>query len=134
MKPTHLLLSEIFPPRVGGSGRWFWEIYRRLPAEKYVIGAGDCPGAEVFDRTHAMRIRRLPLSLPAWGVRSLRGLAGYWRALRGLWPVLDREHVRLIHCGRCLPEGVLALILKRCRRIPYFCYVHGEDVATAAQP
>ena len=26
-----LLLSEIFPPQKGGSGRWFWEIYRRLP-------------------------------------------------------------------------------------------------------
>lgn len=26
-----LLLSEIFPPKHGGSGRWFYELYRRLP-------------------------------------------------------------------------------------------------------
>jgi phosphatidylinositol alpha-1,6-mannosyltransferase len=26
-----LLLTEVFPPQVGGSGRWFWELYRRLP-------------------------------------------------------------------------------------------------------
>ena len=27
---TILLLSEIFPPTSGGSGRWFYELYRRI--------------------------------------------------------------------------------------------------------
>jgi phosphatidyl-myo-inositol dimannoside synthase len=129
---SDLLLSEIFPPRTGGSGRWFWEIYRRLPREEYVIAAGEGPGADAFDRTHDLRIRRLPLTLPAWGLRSLRGLGGYLGALRGLWPLLGTERVRRIHCARCLPEGVMGLALKVCRRVPYLCYVHGEDVSTAA--
>jgi hypothetical protein len=25
-----LLIAEVFPPRSGGSGRWLWELYRRL--------------------------------------------------------------------------------------------------------
>src|SRR5207245_6551649 len=71
-------------------------------------------------------------TLQAWGLRSVQGLAGYWRALRELRPLLRAERVRMVHCGRCLPEGVMALALKWCCRVPYLCYVHGEDVTTAA--
>src|SRR5215475_5459482 len=59
---SHLLLSENFPPRTGGSGRWFWETYRRLPRPGYVIAAGQDPRAAAFDRTHDLRVRRLPLT------------------------------------------------------------------------
>jgi phosphatidylinositol alpha-1,6-mannosyltransferase len=128
---SHLLLSEIFPPRTGGSGRWFWETYRRLPRQGYVIAAGEDPRAAAFDRTHDLRVRRLPLTLPAWGLRSVQGLSGYWRALKGLRAALCEERVRMVHCGRCLPEGVMALALRLWYRLPYLCYVHGEDVTTA---
>jgi phosphatidylinositol alpha-1,6-mannosyltransferase len=37
----------------------------------------------------------------------------------------------MIHCGRCIPEGVMALGLKWWLGLPYLCYVHGEDVSTA---
>jgi phosphatidylinositol alpha-1,6-mannosyltransferase len=40
--------------------------------------------------------------------------------------------VEKIHCGRCIPEGVTCLALKRLYRLPYLCYVHGEDVNTAS--
>ena len=32
-----LLFSENFPPQTGGSGRWFWEIYSRLPRDQFMI-------------------------------------------------------------------------------------------------
>jgi phosphatidylinositol alpha-1,6-mannosyltransferase len=128
---SQLLLSDVFPPTTGGSGRWFWETYRRLPREDFVIAAGQSPQAEAFDRTHDLRVRRLPLALKAWGLRSVEGLRGYWRALKALWPLVRAEGVRRVHCGRCLPEGVMALALKCSHRLPYLCYVHGEDVTTA---
>ncbi len=128
---THLLLSENFPPRTGGSGRWFWETYRRLPRPHYAVAAGEDPRQEAFDRSHDLRLWRMPLTLKAWGLRSLNGLAGYWRALRRLRPLLRSEQVEMIHCGRCLPEGVMALALKWRYGVPYLCYVHGEDVTTA---
>jgi phosphatidylinositol alpha-1,6-mannosyltransferase len=37
----------------------------------------------------------------------------------------------MIHSARVLPEGVMALALKWQLGVPYICYVHGEDVATA---
>jgi phosphatidylinositol alpha-1,6-mannosyltransferase len=128
---TNLVLSEIFPPKTGGSGRWFWEVYRRLPRDHYVIAAGEDARHKEFDRSHDLRIERLPLTLRAWGLRSVEGLRGYWRALTHLRPLARARRVRRVHCGRCLPEGLMALALKLSSGVPYLCYVHGEDVSTA---
>ena len=126
-----LLISEVFPPQKGGSGRWFWEVYRRLPRADYVIAAGEHAGQEAFDAGHDLRVIRLPLRMPQWGVRSRAGLAGYWRNLRQLGGIVRREGITRSHCGRCLPEGVLAWALRWRYGVPYSCFVHGEDVGTA---
>jgi len=128
-----LLVSEVFPPKTGGSGRWFWEIYRRLPREQFVIAAGEDPRQEEFDRTHDLRVVRLPLKLKTWGVRSWTGMRGYFRNIRALRRLVRAKHVRMIHSARCLHEGVAALALKWWSGIPYLCYVHGEDVNTALE-
>src|SRR6516225_10273077 len=127
-----LLISDVFPPRTGGSGRWFWEIYRRLPREEFVIAAGEDSRQESFDQTHDLHLHRLPLTMREWGVRSVRGLRGYWRAVRHLRRVVKAERVRMVHCGRCLPEGVMALALRWLCGLPFACYVHGEDVNSAS--
>jgi phosphatidylinositol alpha-1,6-mannosyltransferase len=127
-----LLLSEIFPPRTGGSGRWFWEIYRRLPRESVYIGAGEDPRQEAFDRTHDLPLTRLPLTLPDWGIRSARGLRGYWRAIRALRRLVRAHRIERIHCGRCLPEGLMALALRWSAGMRYLCYAHGEEMNCAS--
>lgn len=127
-----VLISEIFPPKTGGSGRWFWEIYRRLPRSGYVIAAGQDPRQENFDRGHDLRVVRMPLTMPEWGLLSLAGLRGYWRTTRELRDLVRKECIRMVHCGRCLPEGVMGLALKYALGIPYVCYVHGEDVNSAS--
>jgi len=126
-----LLLTENFPPRTGGSGRWFWEIYSRLPRECAVIAAGEHPRQEEFDAGHQLNVVRLPLSLSEWGLLSLRGLSGYAGMVRHVRRLIRQEDVRMLHCGRCLPEGITALALRSLAGIPYLCFVHGEDVATA---
>src|SRR5437899_8294773 len=109
-----LLLSEIFPPKVGGSGRWFWELYRRFSREDTVIAAGEDPRHETFDRTHDLRVVRLPLTMRQWGVRSVQGLRGYWRAYRRLRPLVKKEKISRSDCGRNLPEGLIDLA-RKCR-------------------
>jgi phosphatidylinositol alpha-1,6-mannosyltransferase len=123
-----LLVTEIFPPKTGGSGRWFWEIYRRLPRAEFLVAAGEHPRQDEFDCTHDLRLTRLPLTLSCWGIRSIAGLRGYWRAVRALRWLVRSERVDVIHCGRCLPEGLMALMLKWWYGIRYICYVHGEEV------
>lgn len=132
MSRTTLLLSEIFPPVHGGSGRWFWEVYCRQPRPAYHVAAGEHPRQAEFDATHDLPITRLPLHMPAWGLCHWRGLRDYFRLFRRLRQLIAEKHIQALHCGRCLPEGFLAYLLHRWTRIPYLVYVHGEDVTTAA--
>lgn len=122
-----LLLSEIFPPKTGGSGRWFWEIYRRLPRQGVMVAAGTDARADVFDRGHDLRVVRTPLSMNRWGVRSWSELRGYVRAYRAVRRVVRDNQVGQLHCGRLLPEGWIAWLMKKSHGLPYVCYVHGEE-------
>lgn len=127
-----LLISEIFPPKHGGSGRWFWEIYRRLPRSGFIIAAGEDPHHEQFDRTHDLRLVRLPLLVPSWGVREIGSLTAYWRAIQALRRLVRDKEVEMVHCGRCLPEGLMALVLRAWCGIPYACFMHGEEMNYAS--
>lgn len=123
---TALLLTEIFPPIHGGSARWFWELYRRMPHAEVAIAAGHCPGDADFDRSHDLRITRLSFARLEEGVVSASGWLGYRRAARTLRAVIDREAVDRLHCGRLLPEGWLAWR----SGLPFGCYVHGEELSS----
>jgi phosphatidylinositol alpha-1,6-mannosyltransferase len=123
-----LLISEVFPPRTGGSGRWFFEVYRRIPRELVRVVAGEDPRQEEFDRTHDLALTRLPLTLPSWGVLNWGGFKGYWRAVRRLRRIVRAEGIRQVHCGRCLPEGLMALALRALTGARYLCYAHGEEL------
>src|SRR5439155_1143834 len=74
-----LVVSENFPPKIGGSGRWLWELYRRLPKHEYVIAAGDDARAADFDRTHDLPVFRIPLTMRTRGFISKEGFRGYLR-------------------------------------------------------
>ncbi|MCH8830502.1 MAG: glycosyltransferase family 4 protein [Planctomycetes bacterium] len=45
---------------------------------------------------------------------------------------IGRTHsVDMIHCGRVLPEGVIANCVRYLTGVPFMCYVHGEDITCA---
>jgi phosphatidylinositol alpha-1,6-mannosyltransferase len=132
MNKKVLVLTENFPPLSGGSGRWFWELYSRLPKEEYLIVADDIAGAADFDTTHQLNILRMPLKSVEWGFRSFRGMKLYWRVFWHIKKIIKQQHITHIHCGRVIHEGVIAWLLKKFTGISYLCYVHGEDVETAA--
>lgn len=127
-----LLLSEIFPPVKGGSGRWFWEVYTRIQNGDVVVLAGENDSAASFDANSSLKTRRIPLSSVSWGLKSIVGFLFYWRTYMAIRKFVKQEHVEVIHCGRCIPEGFIGFLLKKTMGIPYICYIHGEDVETAA--
>ena len=131
MKKT-LLFTENFPPIDGGSGRWFWELYSRLPQQKVIVVAHNVEGGSEFDTQHSIPIVRIPLQSPEWGLKSLTGLKFYWRSFHTLRKLVKQHKVQEIHCGRVIHEGVTAWLLKLFTGTPYRCFVHGEDVETAA--
>lgn len=126
-----LLVSEIFPPQHGGSGRWFWEIYRRFPKDSVACFVGGHSQHGKTDQNFPHRIVRGALTSREWGIRSLGGLKFYFQTWKSLVKLVKQESIKQVHCGRVLPEGLAALLLKLTHRIPYTCYVHGEDVETA---
>ena len=131
MKKT-LLLTENFPPKEGGSGRWFWELYSRLPNDKVLIVANDTPEGREFDKTHELDIVRIELESTEWGLASTKGLGFYWETIRKVLKLIKEYGIEEVHCGRVIPEGVIARALKLLAGARDNCFVHGEDVETAA--
>jgi phosphatidylinositol alpha-1,6-mannosyltransferase len=126
-----LLITENFPPKAGGSGRWFWELYSRLPQGHYHVLAGEDPTAAKFDAQASLNIIRENLTSSEWGVVSVRGLRFYLSRAWRVKKLIKRDKITAIHCGRVLPEGVIAWLINILTGIPYTCYVHGEDLETA---
>src|SRR5207253_2356218 len=108
------------------------EVYRRLARVRHVIAGGHDPHEDSFDRTHNLSVTRLPLTLKSWGIRTLSELRGYAGAVTALRRLADVHGVTMMHCGRCLPEGLMALGVKFLTGIPYACYVWGEDITCAS--
>ena len=52
-----LLITEFFPPRVGGTPTWFYEVYRRYPPGEAVILSDYEAGDETMDGTLPLVIR-----------------------------------------------------------------------------
>ncbi len=127
-----LLLTENFPPIEGGSGRWFWELYSRLPKDNVTIVTHDLEGGCKFDKSHDLHVIRTPLANPEWGIKSISGLRFYFANVRKLVKLVKQHSIDEIHCGRVIHEGVTAWIVKLLTGTPYRCFVHGEDVETAA--
>lgn len=122
-----LLISSVFPPQTGGSGRWLWEVYRRLPRANYAIVAGDCRDAREFDGTHELDVQRVQLQYPDLGYFSVAGYLRYREAAGKIAHMIRKEQIRAIHCGALLPDGWLGRMLARRFRIPLLVYMHGEE-------
>jgi phosphatidylinositol alpha-1,6-mannosyltransferase len=103
-----------------------------LPRANIIIAAGEAAHQDAFDSTHDLQVLRMPLSFSTWGVASLAGLRQYARTVWRLRRIITGEHIGMLHAGKCLPEGLLAWLLKRWCGVPYICYVHGEELTLAA--
>jgi len=129
---TVLVIAEVFPPAQGGSGRWLWELYRRFRGVDVHVVAGHAAGDAEFDRTAPLPIVRVPLSFRSWGVGNIRGAIDYVRTFLRLVPLITRVRPDAVHCGKCLPEGLIGAAVQAFTGIPYYCFAHGEELTLAA--
>jgi phosphatidylinositol alpha-1,6-mannosyltransferase len=112
----------------GGSGRWFWEMYRRLPREAFAVVAGEHSQAAGFDAAQEFSVYRLPLHLPDYGVFSIAGVNRYRRLARQVSHIIGVEGATVVHCGALLPDGWIGRQVATKLRIPYLVYLHGEEL------
>jgi phosphatidyl-myo-inositol dimannoside synthase len=123
-----LLLTELFPPFVGGSAVLFENVYSRLEIPEVTVLtdlAGSPRGPEQVGR---LKVVRDAIATARWGLLNPSGLAHHLRVARivreipaGSWAVL--------HCGRALPEGLQAMMATWGTRRRYLCWTHGEELA-----
>ncbi len=116
---THLLVTNDFPPKVGGIQAYLWELWRRLDPDSFaVLTASSDPAAAAFDAEQAargIRIERVPsrILLPTPGlVRRIRRSA-------------ERVGADLVVIDPAFP---LAMVGPRLG-IPYAVLLHGAEVA-----
>jgi phosphatidylinositol alpha-1,6-mannosyltransferase len=124
-----VLLSELFPPAIGGSAVLFQEIYRRVGSRNITVvtdprerGSGDFPPQ--------LRVLEHPVATAQWGLTRPSGARHHWRTA-ALLRRLNREAPAVVHCGRALPEGVAAWLASYVGGPRYVCWAHGEDLVTA---
>src|SRR5437588_8017995 len=69
---THLLVTNDFPPKVGGIQSYLWELWRRLPPESFAVLTTPFKGAAAFDAAQPFRVERTrdPVLFPRPGLAS----------------------------------------------------------------
>ena len=110
----HLLVTNDFPPKVGGIQNLLWEWWRRLPPDSFAVLTSPHAGAESFDAAQAFEIRRVrePWLLPhPVMVRRINNMA---REIGADFVVLDPA----------VPLGIVGPRLE----LPYMVVLHGAEV------
>jgi phosphatidylinositol alpha-1,6-mannosyltransferase len=108
-----LLVTNDFPPKVGGIQSYLWELWRRLPAAEVTVLTTAYPGAAAFDAAQPFRIERagrVLLPTPALA-RRIDALAAEVAA-------------DVVFLDPALPLGALGPRLRR----PYVVVLHGAEV------
>ena len=110
----HLLVTNDFPPKVGGIQSYLWELWRRLPPDEVTVLTTPYAGAADFDAAQPFRVVRTrePVLLPGpWVVRRIDSLA-------------TEVGAKLVVLDPAVPLGHVGPSLE----LPYAVVLHGAEV------
>ena len=111
----HLLVTNDFPPKVGGIQTYLWELWRRLPPERTFVYTTPHRGSAAFDAAADLAIERSPepvIGPYPWLVPRLRRHA-------------EAVAADLVLFDPATPLGLLAPSLG----MPYGVILHGAEVS-----
>lgn len=72
------------------------------------------------------------MSFPSWGIASWSGFWNYRKLAQRITRIVKDQSTDQIHCGKVLPEGFVVSRVAKRLKIPYLCYVHGEELNIAS--
>jgi phosphatidylinositol alpha-1,6-mannosyltransferase len=110
----HLLVTNDYPPKIGGIQSLLWEWWRRLPPDRFAVLTSPYEGSEAFDAAEPYRIERTPepVLLPhPWMVARIDRLA-------------DEFGADFVVLDPAVPLGLVGPSLDR----PYQLVLHGAEV------
>ncbi len=115
-----LLVTNDFPPRVGGIQNYLWNIYSRLAPDDMVVLAAAHPGDVAFDRAQPFEIARWPGRV-YWPTSALT---------KRVREIATSRDVDAVAFGAVLPMDLIAGRTGR----PAVVHTHGFEVAWARIP
>jgi phosphatidylinositol alpha-1,6-mannosyltransferase len=110
----YLLVTNDFPPKLGGIQSYLYELFRRLPPEELTVLTTPHKEAAAFDRQQAFRVER-------WSSPVLLPTPRLARAVRLLAQSCD---AKLVLLDPALPLGFIGRSLD----MPYGVVLHGAEV------
>ena len=114
MPGRHLLVTNDFPPKLGGIQQYLWELWRRLDPERFEVHTTPYAGDAAFDAEQPYRVVRSaePVLLPyPWLAKRLDTAAAAFEA-------------DLTVIDPAVPLGIIGPFLER----PYAVVLHGAEV------
>ena len=110
----HLLVTNDFPPKLGGIQSYLWELWRRLDPDSFTVLTTPHDGAAAWDAAQPFRVERT-------GERVLLPTGNLTRRIDAL---ADEVGADLVLLDPALPLGHLGPGLRR----PFGVVVHGAEV------
>jgi phosphatidylinositol alpha-1,6-mannosyltransferase len=115
----HLLVTNDFPPKVGGIQTYLWELWRRLPPDEFAVLTTSHGQAAIFDAAQPFRVERVSGAV-LWPTPHLRRRIDRLAADLGAgFVVLDPG----------LPLGAVGPRLAS----PYLVVAHGAEIPVAGR-
>ena len=111
---AHLLVTNDFPPKLGGIQSYLWELWRRLDPSSFTVLTTAYEGAAEWDAAQPFRVVRTP-------EKALLPTPGLARRIDAL---AEETRAALVVLDPALPLGHLGPRLAR----PYAVVLHGAEV------
>jgi phosphatidylinositol alpha-1,6-mannosyltransferase len=121
--PRVLMVTNDFPPRVGGVQQYEWNVVRQLPPDCVMVLAPNWPGWREHDELAPFEIRRWPDRF-MWPTRELE------RRVRSM---AAQHRADVVLFGQGLPLSLLGPALAS-RGLPYVVLTHGVELWMARVP
>lgn len=110
----HLLVTNDFPPKVGGIQSYLWELWRRLPPDDVIVHTTPYEGTAEFDAAQDFTVIR---SREPW-------LLPQPVLIRRVNAMADEYGAELVILDPAVPAGLIGPHLNR----PYGVVLHGAEV------
>lgn len=114
--PRTLLVTNDYPPRVGGIQRTLHSLMRELPPDRVTVYAPACEGSEVFDAGEAHRVVRDPRAF-VWPTPEVRNR---------VHDLIRQTGSEVVLFGDAMPLAALGPRIAR-DGTPYLVAAHGFD-------